>query len=105
MIYMFLSNNPSSGDINSSNLSCFKMHAWSTSMLLLLHSAFILSVVKLLLKGEVGVCALNSHGNYIVNHGKSWKNHGIVSLNFCGNPDLHQYLHYLLVLENCRRGF
>ena len=24
MIYMFLSNNPSSGDINSSNLSCFK---------------------------------------------------------------------------------
>ena len=23
MIYMFLSNNPSSGDINSSNLSCF----------------------------------------------------------------------------------
>ena len=55
-------------------------------MLLLLHSAFILSVVKLLLKGEVGVCALNSHGNYIVDHGKSWKNHGIVFLNFCGNP-------------------
>ena len=25
MIYMFLSNNPSSGDINSSNLSCFLM--------------------------------------------------------------------------------
>ena len=24
MIYMFLSNNPSSGDINSSNLSCSK---------------------------------------------------------------------------------
>ena len=21
-------------------------------------------------KGEVGVCALNSHGNYIVDHGK-----------------------------------
>ena len=31
--------------------------------------------------------ALNSHGNYIVDHGKSWKNHGIVFLNFCGNPD------------------
>ena len=29
---------------------------------------------------------LNSHGNYIVDHGKSWKNHGIVFLNFCGNP-------------------
>ena len=25
MIYMFLSNNPSSGDINSSNLSCSKI--------------------------------------------------------------------------------
>ena len=25
MIYMFLSNNPSSGDINSSNLSCSKL--------------------------------------------------------------------------------
>ena len=35
----------------------FKMHAWSTSMLLLLHLAFMLSLVKLLLKGEVGVCA------------------------------------------------
>ena len=29
--------------------------------------------------------ALNSHGNYIVYHEKSWKNHGIVFLNFCGN--------------------
>ena len=43
------------------------------------------SVVKMLLKGEVGGCALNSHGNYIVDHGK-WKNHGIVFLNFCWNP-------------------
>ena len=64
------------------------MHAWSTSMLLLLHSAFMLSVVKLLLKGEAGVCALNSHGNYIVDHEKSWKNHGIAFLNFCGNPGI-----------------
>ena len=40
----------------------------------------------MLLKGEVGDHALNSHGNYIVDHGKSWKNHGIVFLNFCGNP-------------------
>ena len=23
-------------------------------------------------KGEVGGCALNSHGNYIIDHGKSW---------------------------------
>ena len=55
-------------------------------MLLLLHSAFLLSVLKLLLKGEVGGRALNSHGNYIVNHRKSWKNHGIVFFNFCWNP-------------------
>ena len=47
----------------------------------------MLSMVKLLLKGEVGVCgSLNSHGNYIVDHGNSWKNHGIVFLNFCGSP-------------------
>ena len=43
----------------------------STSMLLLLHSTFMLSVVKVLLKGEVGGRALNSHGNYIVDHEKS----------------------------------
>ena len=42
-------------------------------MLLLLHSAFKLNVVKMLLKGEVGDRALNSHGNYIIGHRKSWK--------------------------------
>ena len=47
------------------------MHAWSTSMLLLLRSSCMLSVVKMLLKGEVGSPALNSHGNYIVDYGKS----------------------------------
>ena len=69
-----------------SSFNNFKTHAWSTSMLLLLHSLFMLSVVKMLLKGEVGGHALNSHGNYIVDHGKSWKNHGIVFLNSYGNP-------------------
>ena len=49
------------------------MHGLSTSMLLLLHSAFMLSVLKMLLKGEAGGRALNSHGNYIVDHGKSWR--------------------------------
>ena len=58
-------------------------------MLLLLLSAFMLSMVKMMIKGEVGVHALNSHGNYIVDHGKSLKNHGIVFLNFCGNPEGH----------------
>ena len=47
---------------------------------------FILSVVKMPLKVEVGGHVLNSHGNYSVDHGISWKNHGIVFLNFCGNP-------------------
>ena len=55
--------------------------------LLLLHSAFMLSVVKVSLKGVVGSHAFNGHGNYFVDHGKSWKNHRIVFSNFCGNPD------------------
>ena len=56
-------------------------------MLLLLHSAFMLSVVMMLLKGEVGGSAFkNSHGYYIVDHGISWKNHGIVFLIFLGEP-------------------
>ena len=38
--------------------------------LLLLHSPFMLSVVKMPLKGEAEGRALNSHGNYIVDHGK-----------------------------------
>ena len=46
------------------------MHGLSTSMLLLLHSAFILRMVKMLPKEEVGDSALNSHGNYIADHGK-----------------------------------
>ena len=46
-------------------------HAYLNT-LLLLHSAFMLSMVKMLLKGEVGGHASNSHGNYIVDHGKSW---------------------------------
>ena len=51
-------------------------------------SAFMLSVVKMLLKREVGGHEFSSHGNYIVDHGKSRKSHGIVFLNFCGNPVL-----------------
>ena len=64
-------------------------HAYLNT-LLLLHSTFMLSVVKIPLKGEDGDCALNSHGYYIVDHGKSWKNQGIVFLNFCGNPVIVQ---------------
>ena len=48
--------------------------------LLLLHSAFMLSVVKMQLKGEVGGHAFNEITFLIM------ENHGIVFLNFCGNP-------------------
>ena len=41
------------------------------NILLLLHSAFMLCMLKMPLKWEVGGHALNSHGNYIVDHGKS----------------------------------
>ena len=50
----------------------------------------MLRVVKMLLKEEVGGSALYRHGNYIADHGKSWKIHGIVVLNFCGDPDPKQ---------------
>ena len=46
-------------------------HAYLNT-LLLLHSAFMLCMVEMPLKAEVGGRALNSHGNYIVDHGKSW---------------------------------
>ena len=60
-------------------------HAY-LNILVLLHSPFMLCLVKMPLKGEIGGCALNSHGNYTIDHGKSWKNNGILFLNFCGNP-------------------
>ena len=62
-----------------SSFNYFKLHAWSTYILLLLHSAFMLRVAKMLLKREVGGCAFNIHGNYIFDH-------GTVFLNSCGNP-------------------
>ena len=65
------------------------MHSLQTCLfkyITVLHSAFMLCMVKMMIKAEVGGCALKSHGNYIVDHGKSWKNHEIVFLNFCGNP-------------------
>ena len=63
---------------------------------------FKLSMVKMPLKGEVGGCTLNDHGNYIVDHGKSWKNHGILFLNFCGNPvicmDIYTFVCIMTIL-------
>ena len=46
-------------------------HAYLNT-LLILHSTFMLSMVKMSLKREVRCSALNSHGNYIFDHGKSW---------------------------------
>ena len=46
-------------------------HAYLNT-LLLLHFPFMFSMVKMPLKGEAGAHVLISHGNYIVDHGKSW---------------------------------
>ena len=73
-------------------------HGLSTCMLLLLHSAFMLRVVNMLLKEEVGGSALNSPGNYIADYVKSWKNPGIVFFNFCGNPDTNSSLRLMVAL-------
>ena len=75
-----------------SSFNYFKMHACSYHLQAfffkyLTVAACMLSVMKMLLKEEVGGHALNSHGNYIVDHGKSLKNHRIVVLNFCWNPE------------------
>ena len=56
-----------------SSFNYFKIHTWSTCMLLLLHSAFMLSKVKMRLKLEAGGRALNSHWIRLLimeNHGK-----------------------------------
>ena len=64
------------------------LQAWLFKYITVAAFRIYLSMAKMPLKGEVGGHALKSHGNYIVDHGKSWKNHGIVFLNFCGNLDL-----------------
>ena len=46
------------------------LQACLLNTLLLLHSTFMLSVVKMSLKGEVGGHALDSPRNYIVDHEK-----------------------------------
>ena len=75
-------------------------HAY-VNTLLLLHSAFMLSIGKMSLKGKVGGCALNCHGNYIVDPGISWKNHGIVFLYFCGNPVIMCVMYQLFYFVEC----
>ena len=72
-------------------------HAYLNTLLLsLLHSTFMLSVVKMLLKGEVGGQALNSHGNYIVDHGRSWKKSWNCVFEFLWEPcNIHRILKQL----------
>ena len=50
--------------------------------LLLLHSVYVLFAVKMPLKGEVGGCALKVMELTLL----IMENHGIMFLNFCGNP-------------------
>ena len=54
-----------------SSFNYFKTYAWSVDKHAVV-AAFMLSVVKMLLKEEVRGSALNSYGNYIADHG----NHG-----------------------------
>ena len=67
-----------------------------------------LSLVKMLLKVEAGGHELKSHGSYIVDHGKSWKNHGVVFFDFCENPVIlfliHRYFFYFPGFGSIRRG-
>ena len=62
----------------------------------------MLSVVKMLLKGEVGGSALNSHGNYIVDHGKSWN----CILEFLWEPcaKCHHSFDPCMIIVDCTRG-
>ena len=59
----------------------------------------MLSLVKMSVKGEVGGHALNSHGNYIVDQGKSWKNYENVFLNFCWNLVIEEPSIYFFVMQ------
>ena len=56
--------------------------------LLLLHYAQSGGEMKMPLKGEVG------GGNYIVDHEKSWKSHGIVFFEFLWDPCMITIIFY-----------
>ena len=56
------------GFINLFQNACIVYKHAYLNTFLLLHSAFMLSEVKMPLKRDVGGHALNSHGNYIIDH-------------------------------------
>ena len=66
----------------------YGLQVYLLNTLLLLHFTFMLNAVKTedaTKRGWLEIKALNTHGNYIFHHGKSWKYHGIVFLSFRGN--------------------
>ena len=71
-----------------SSFNDFKMLACLFKYITVAAFRIYLRMVKMPLIGEVGGHALKSHENYIVDHGKSWKNHGNVFLNFC-DPEIY----------------
>ena len=60
-------------------------------------AAFMLSVVKMPLKGKVEGHALNIHGNYIVDHGKIMELYFLISVGTLTDGLEH---HYNFTLEN-----
>ena len=48
-------------------------------------------------EAEVGGRAINSHGNYIVDNGKSWKNHWNCVFEFLWEPCYCQCTFFLLI--------
>ena len=53
----------------------------------------MLSMVKMSLKGEVEGRTLNDHGNYIVDHGKSWN----FVFEFLWEPCTYNYIGHCLI--------
>ena len=56
----------------------------------------MLCMVKMTVKGKAGGCALNSHGNYIVGHGKSWN----CVFEFLWEPCIMNIVGFFEVFEN-----
>ena len=61
----------------------------------------MLCMVKMRVQWEVGGCALNSHGNYIVDHGKSWN----CVFEFLWEPCLKEALACMKLYQNFMYGY
>ena len=69
-----------------SSFNYFKIYAWSvyTHAVVAAFPIYAQRGEDVAIGGGWRPCF--SHRNYFADHGKSWKNHGIVFLNFYGNP-------------------